>query len=128
MAPNHTEIIPDSGACDVCGTSPLVGVRYKCVNCDDFNMCEKCDASGAGEHEHFPMHVFLKLRQPLLSAKQKAKAKALKKKKKKAKKYNKGKDKGKDPKSSDGSLSTSDSSDEENPSAESGSDGLGGLV
>ena len=40
----------DGVACDVCGTSPLVGVRYKCVNCDDFNMCEKCDASGAGEH------------------------------------------------------------------------------
>jgi hypothetical protein len=30
-------------SCDGCGKSPLSGIRFKCVNCDEFNFCEDCE-------------------------------------------------------------------------------------
>ena len=42
--------------CDGCDTSPIVGVRYKCSVCPDFDFCENCEAS----KEH--AHPFIKLR------------------------------------------------------------------
>lgn len=46
--------------CDHCDLE-IVGVRYKCGNCPDFDLCEKCESS---EFVHDPTHVFLKLRKP----------------------------------------------------------------
>eukprot|EP01114_Cavostelium_apophysatum_P004654 TRINITY_DN1498_c0_g2_i4.p1 TRINITY_DN1498_c0_g2~~TRINITY_DN1498_c0_g2_i4.p1 ORF type:complete len:2306 (-),score=584.47 TRINITY_DN1498_c0_g2_i4:5005-11922(-) len=47
--------------CDGCGKKSIVGIRYKCVNCDEFNFCEECE----GKVEHFPHHMFLRIRYPL---------------------------------------------------------------
>lgn len=35
--------------CDGCGASPLVGRRFKCLVCHDFDLCEACEAKG---HPH----------------------------------------------------------------------------
>ena len=36
--------------CDQCGTSPIVGNRYHCTECEDYDECEHChNASG---HRH----------------------------------------------------------------------------
>jgi ubiquitin-protein ligase len=48
-------------ACDGCGRSSITGVRYKCVHCDEFNLCDSCE----GTVEHYPLHLFLKVRRPL---------------------------------------------------------------
>ena len=29
--------------CNNCGMFPIVGIRYKCLECDNFNCCEKCE-------------------------------------------------------------------------------------
>jgi len=42
--------------CDGCGVKPIVGTRYKCSICDDFDYCEKCEAT----KEH--AHPFLKMK------------------------------------------------------------------
>jgi len=44
--------------CDGCGVKPIVGVRYKCSVCDDFDYCEVCEATKEHAHE------FLKIKAP----------------------------------------------------------------
>lgn len=53
--------------CDSCGTSNIVGCRFKCCQCENFNLCEACDQRGA-ERDHLPMHLFLKIWHPLPSS------------------------------------------------------------
>ncbi|XP_078620100.1 uncharacterized protein LOC144887058 isoform X2 [Branchiostoma floridae x Branchiostoma japonicum] len=54
----HTGII-----CDQC-EQIIVGIRYKCANCSDFDLCEACEQVTA----HTPTHVFLKMRTPAFGA------------------------------------------------------------
>lgn len=42
--------------CDGCGQKGIVGIRYKCAICPDFDFCERCEATI--EHDH----PFLKIR------------------------------------------------------------------
>jgi len=45
--------------CDGCNVFPLVGPRYNCTVCPDFDLCAKCEASGV----HPAEHPLLKMRQ-----------------------------------------------------------------
>jgi myosin heavy subunit len=38
--------------CDGCEMNPIVGVRYKCAICPDFDFCEKCEAKMGEKHNH----------------------------------------------------------------------------
>ena len=44
--------------CDECQTFPITGIRYKCIQCDSYNLCEKCEEKFGKNHGH----VLLKLR------------------------------------------------------------------
>ena len=46
--------------CDGCNTTPIVGDRYKCTVCADYDLCSACEASAI----HPAAHSLLKLRQP----------------------------------------------------------------
>jgi outer membrane biosynthesis protein TonB len=46
--------------CDLCGASPITGVRFKCMICHNFDLCDKCEASG----KHPTDHPLIKLREP----------------------------------------------------------------
>ncbi|GFN89506.1 next to brca1 1 protein, partial [Plakobranchus ocellatus] len=50
--------------CDNCNIS-ITGIRYKCGNCLDFDLCERCEQM---QNLHDPSHVFLKLRHPARNA------------------------------------------------------------
>ena len=46
--------------CDECGICPIKGIRYKCNNCHEFNLCEKCENEKGNKHDH----PFIKLNNP----------------------------------------------------------------
>ena len=50
--------IHNGTACNGCGDFPIIGVRYKCVECNDFDFCEKCYE----EKKYIHKHPFYKLR------------------------------------------------------------------
>lgn len=56
----HPVYVHDGVYCDGCNCV-IVGPRYKCGNCPDFDLCEACeDKPGI----HHPDHVFVKIRRP----------------------------------------------------------------
>jgi hypothetical protein len=44
--------------CYKCHTNPIVGIRYKCLECESYDLCEECEAKYGKSHGH----AFLKLR------------------------------------------------------------------
>ena len=44
--------------CSLCQKFPLVGIRYKCLQCKDYNLCEECEKTQGLNHGH----LLLKLR------------------------------------------------------------------
>ena len=53
VAVEHTNV-----ACDGCDVNPIVGARYKCAVCKDFDYCDNCEE----KLEH--PHAFLKIKHP----------------------------------------------------------------
>ncbi|XP_017050493.2 protein ref(2)P [Drosophila ficusphila] len=48
--------IHDTVECDGCGLAPLIGFRYKCIQCSNFDLCQKCEAA----HKH-PEHMMVRM-------------------------------------------------------------------
>ena len=46
--------------CNSCNTMPIRGIRYRCANCVDFDLCEQCEAMQV----HPKTHLFYKVRIP----------------------------------------------------------------
>lgn len=49
--------------CDVCNVMPIVGHRYKCLQCPNYDMCASCYTQRRGAHA--ASHVFADLARPL---------------------------------------------------------------
>ena len=47
--------------CDGCKCFPIIGKRYKCMVCPDFDYCEKCEEKNRIEHNH----PFIEINQPM---------------------------------------------------------------
>ena len=47
-------------SCNSCGTLPIRGIRYRCANCNDYDLCEECEAMQV----HNKTHLFFKVRIP----------------------------------------------------------------
>jgi hypothetical protein len=47
--------------CDQCGISPILGVRYTCMFCQKFDICESCEDLKV----HPASHPMIKLKQPI---------------------------------------------------------------
>ena len=46
--------------CQKCGMEPIIGYRYKCSVCTDFNLCDTCEQKNEVLQEH--LHDFIKMR------------------------------------------------------------------
>ena len=49
--------------CDGCEMNPIIGNRYKCMICGDFDYCEACEEKFKNEHRH----PFLKIYKPAMN-------------------------------------------------------------
>lgn len=47
-------------SCNSCSVQPIRGIRYRCANCVDFDLCENCEAL----ESHPRTHLFYKVRIP----------------------------------------------------------------
>lgn len=56
----HEGVLHRGITCDGCGTRPVKGIRYKCSECPDYDLCQDCEAKDVHNH-----HVFLKLKTPM---------------------------------------------------------------
>ena len=59
---NNNNIIHSGIKCNKCNTENIQGIRYKCINCQNYNLCQNCES----DSEHISSHIFLKIRKPLL--------------------------------------------------------------
>ena len=47
-------------SCNSCNASPIRGIRYRCANCADYDLCEQCETMQV----HPRTHIFYKIRIP----------------------------------------------------------------
>jgi Zinc finger, ZZ type len=52
--------VHDGITCNGCKINPIRGIRWKCMECDDYDLCNACRSSGT----HPPSHKMLKLESP----------------------------------------------------------------
>lgn len=52
------EVVHQNVSCDVCGMMPIVGVRYNCQVCHDYDLCDRCEA----QELHDPAHPLTKFK------------------------------------------------------------------
>ena len=50
VAENQEEVVHERVECDGCGKAPILGVRYKCSICKDFDFCATCEDKKGHEH------------------------------------------------------------------------------
>ena len=55
----NVEMLEHFARCDGCGTDPLKGYRYKCIDCKDYDLCIKCISKRIWIH--YPLHNFLQI-------------------------------------------------------------------
>ena len=51
--------------CEKCLIQPIKGIRYKCSECNNYNLCEKCEEENNQEPFHDEEHNFIILRKPV---------------------------------------------------------------
>jgi hypothetical protein len=57
--PQHSRV-----RCDGCGAKPIVGTRFQCTVCHDYDLCSACEAAQVVTLAHQKEHPLLVLRQP----------------------------------------------------------------
>ena len=54
------ETVHNGIKCEKCKKEPIIGYRYKCSICENYNLCEECEEKNAETQEH--KHNFIRIR------------------------------------------------------------------
>lgn len=60
--PTPGPVVHSGIICDVCQDT-VIGVRHKCLDCPDYDLCTTCIMSGSAE-QHNPFHEFFEIEEP----------------------------------------------------------------
>jgi len=63
VVPEEQVEVHHPAICDSCEAS-IRGIRYKCLVCPDYDLCEACEATNLEKQTHDGNHVFAKIRDP----------------------------------------------------------------
>lgn len=58
----YQEEVIHNATCDSCDKA-IIGTRYKCLNCKDFDLCQKCEKNSLNIHNK--NHTFLEILYPI---------------------------------------------------------------
>lgn len=47
--------------CNQCGCDNIKGIRYKCLFCKDYDLCDVCESTNVVNVFHDPTHSFIKI-------------------------------------------------------------------
>ncbi|KAG7099701.1 hypothetical protein E1B28_001521 [Marasmius oreades] len=61
--PDESLPVHNGVGCDSCNVIPIRGVRHKCLDCPDFDLCTQCISNGGAEN-HNPFHEFFEVKEP----------------------------------------------------------------
>ncbi|CAL7936745.1 unnamed protein product [Xylocopa violacea] len=65
--PTKEDVVHIRITCDGCNAHNITGFRYKCIECEDYDLCSKCEAKG----EH-PYHHMIRMPQPFMGHRNKS--------------------------------------------------------
>jgi len=54
--------------CAACKQDPLMGIRYKCDDCYDYDLCQKCFEEGKTSGDHIKTHSLLAIFYPIMQS------------------------------------------------------------
>ncbi|CAG8640940.1 7480_t:CDS:2, partial [Funneliformis caledonium] len=63
LPPFRYRSIHEEVGCDICGQNPIHGIRYKCGQCANFDICSKCEENISESHDQ--SHLFIRLNRPI---------------------------------------------------------------
>jgi len=71
LTPKTNEVLESSpvehcSTCDSCNFA-IFGIRYKCANCLNYDLCSACEKLNQSNSIHNPDHIFLKIYKPLIA-------------------------------------------------------------
>merc|ERR1712000_226592 len=64
FVPEEIEVVAHNALCDRCENA-ITGIRYKCLHCNDYDLCSACEEIQGTENFHDETHVFAKLHRPM---------------------------------------------------------------
>ncbi|KAJ3044222.1 ZZ-type zinc finger-containing protein 3 [Rhizophlyctis rosea] len=66
-AGHESEAVHHGFSCDACGSEPIVGIRWKCMDCPEetqVDLCDECHESGFSNAYHIPSHQLQRIEIP----------------------------------------------------------------
>ncbi|KAI0363146.1 hypothetical protein BV20DRAFT_975992 [Pilatotrama ljubarskyi] len=60
----RSQVVHKGISCDGCNTKNILGVRHKCLHCEDYDLCEKCVADPRKRQAHSVSHSFFPIVSP----------------------------------------------------------------